>query len=277
MIAALAATLLLAGGTPDAKLSWEHGFDDAIRKAKASHRPLMVDFWASWCGWCHRLDKTTYVDPQVVQLAAASFVAVKVNTEGSARETQIAGVYDVSSLPTIAFLTPTGRLILRLSGYQGPGQFPATLEQARDTATRVMAWESALEKNQKDAEALTHLAIHAFDLESYEEAQRLLALSLPLDAGLAPALRKKARLLQAMLARYNEDYAQAETLLKEALALQKAEELDPKLLYLLGKTYLAKGRMDDARGVLNGLLKDYPNSAMAQRARETLYAMDRGK
>ena len=43
----------------------------------------MVDFWAEWCGWCHHLDTTTYVDPTVVKLAH-DFVAVKVDTEGKA-------------------------------------------------------------------------------------------------------------------------------------------------------------------------------------------------
>jgi thiol-disulfide isomerase/thioredoxin len=32
--------------------------DDAVKKAKAEHKGVLVIFHASWCGWCHQLDKT---------------------------------------------------------------------------------------------------------------------------------------------------------------------------------------------------------------------------
>jgi len=268
------AVLLLTSGPAAGGIRWEKSFDEALKRAKATRKPILVDFWADWCGWCHRLDKTTYVDPAVVR-KAEEFVAVKVNTEGSVKDTEVALRYDVQSLPTIVFLTPEGRQIQRLNGFQGPGQFPHTLDQALDAARRVLALEEALERDPNDARALASLGQHLFDQEFYEESRELLYRSLKADQDQPPAGRRKVRMLLAIIQNYDRKYAEAEALLKGALKIKPAGDDEPKLLFVLGRTYASWGRRDEAQKTMQIILHDHAGSAMAEKARETLMALDR--
>jgi thiol:disulfide interchange protein DsbD len=69
MTASVALALVLLGSNGTSSIRWEHRYDDAVKKARAARKPIMIDFWADWCAWCHRLDQTTYVDPVVVKLS----------------------------------------------------------------------------------------------------------------------------------------------------------------------------------------------------------------
>jgi thioredoxin-like negative regulator of GroEL len=275
---ALPLLLVLAGTAaqapvPQAGIRWEKRFDEAMRKARSTRRPVMIDFWADWCNWCHRLDRTTYVDPVVVRKAEA-LVPVKVDTEESPREAEIAARYGVQSLPTILFLSPSGRIVMRVGGYQGPGVFPRTIDRALESAQRVMEWESALERNASDAEALASLGSHLFEQEEYQEAHELLLRSARLDEGLPAPIRRRTRMTLAIIENFGRQFGDAEVFIREALTLRPTAEDSARLLFILGRTYLSWGRREEARDTLQALVRDFPQSSVAPRARDTLLAIE---
>lgn len=269
----LALTLLLAGSPPPAAIHWEKGFDQAMKRARRENKPVLVDFWADWCGWCHRLDSTTYADPIVAE-KAKDFVSVKVDTEGGHRDREVRDRYRVNNLPTIVFLTPNGHQVLRVNGFQGPGRFPRTLEQALEVWSRLSVWEEDLERDPNDAEALFALGQHLFDQECYQESADLLERAASHDQARPLMERRRTRLLLAILQNVQRRYAEAETLIKEALSLGAKGEDEAKLLFILGHTYVAWGRRAEGVQTMQAIVREYPQSPLAQKARETLVVLE---
>lgn len=58
-------------------MSWEEA---AAANAKEPKK-IFVDVYTDWCGWCKRMDATTFKDPAVVALMNEKFYAVKLNAE----------------------------------------------------------------------------------------------------------------------------------------------------------------------------------------------------
>ena len=274
MNATLALALLLAGPMSPEGIQWEKNFDKAMKKAEQHGKPVIVDFWAEWCGWCHRLDRTTYVDP-VVSDKARGFVAVKVDTEGSQREKEIRDQYRVLSLPTILFLSPRGHQVFRVNSFIDPHRFNYMMDKALAAAQRVSAWEEELEEDPDAAGAAYALGQHLFEQECYEESAELLARAAANDADRPIHERRRTRFLLALMQNVQERYAEAEALIKEALTLDPKAVDQPKLLFMLGSMYVSWGRQEMGMETLEVIVREHPQSPMAQKARETLVILER--
>lgn len=97
------------------KITWEPSLDAALAKAKASQKPIMIDFFATWCGPCKLLDQKIYPAPEVIA-EAQNFVCVKVDVD---KHTDIAQKYNAFSLPSLVFLNASGTEIHRQAGIDG--------------------------------------------------------------------------------------------------------------------------------------------------------------
>ncbi len=139
IIIILTAVLLLAGAINSYAVTWTYNLDSALTEAKAKQKPLMVDFYTDWCGWCKKLDSDTYTDKKVNELAQ-NFVCVKVNAEKNRAATL---KYGISGFPTIIFLNYEGAVDDRLIGYQGPAAFAQIMEAVLEKTKKSSGQETS--------------------------------------------------------------------------------------------------------------------------------------
>ena len=56
-------------------------FEEAIELNKKEKKKILVDVYTDWCGWCKKMDRTTYSHPEIVEYINKNYYAVKLNAE----------------------------------------------------------------------------------------------------------------------------------------------------------------------------------------------------
>ena len=64
----------------DAAISWM-SVEDAVGKLQQEQRPVLIDLYTTWCGWCKQMDKRTYSNKKVAEYLQNKFYPVRVDAE----------------------------------------------------------------------------------------------------------------------------------------------------------------------------------------------------
>jgi thiol-disulfide isomerase/thioredoxin len=100
-------------------------FGAAMRRAQRLRRPVVIDFWATWCAPCKKLKKLTMESKDVAEvLRGMEVIYVDLDAHPS-----LAKAYGVKSIPDVFFLDADGVIVDRLKKFEAAPAFLARLKK----------------------------------------------------------------------------------------------------------------------------------------------------
>ena len=148
------------------EMKW-YTIEEAAELNKTAPRKLMIDVYTEWCGWCKRMDKSTYTDPKVVEYINAHFYPVKFDAEqkaevkfnnetfGYVAQEGERGVNTFAyalldghmGYPSVVYLNEKYERIMISPGYKEPADMLKELQFAAEEQYSKTTWEEYSKKH----------------------------------------------------------------------------------------------------------------------------------
>ncbi len=135
--------------------------EEAFARTSENPKKILIDVYTDWCGWCKRMDATTFSDPIIAKYIMENFYPVKLNAERKDTVTvgnqtfvndnpakkrnphnmAIALMQGKMSYPTIVYLDETFNIIQAVPGYQTPETIEPILHFLNEDNYKEIPWE----------------------------------------------------------------------------------------------------------------------------------------
>ena len=99
---------LLQAGHKTEGVKWVPYDKDIVAMAAKDRKPLILDFYADWCGPCRAMEKKVFQDPEVIKMIGR-FVALRLDlTHRQPSQDEVLKQYGIRGVPTLVFLNREG-------------------------------------------------------------------------------------------------------------------------------------------------------------------------
>lgn len=138
-----------------------HTIEEAEKLFNKTPRPIFIDAYTDWCGWCKKMDKETFTNPVIADLLNKKFYPVKFDAEGKEKVTflgrtfindgkagrthqlAIALLQGQLSYPTVVFMTrEDGKFAASpVQGFREARDMEVLLSFFADNAYKTRKWD----------------------------------------------------------------------------------------------------------------------------------------
>ncbi|KPM46612.1 thioredoxin family protein [Jiulongibacter sediminis] len=110
---------------------YKGSYDNFLRKAQQLSKPVLIEFWASWCGPCKKMEAETYSDANLADFVNKNFLVYRIDIDSN-EGMEIVEKFGIKVFPTVLVADYRGKEIAQLSGFYSAKYFENSLEKLND-------------------------------------------------------------------------------------------------------------------------------------------------
>ena len=148
------------------KINWMT-FQEAVKLNETAPKKIFIDVFTEWCGWCKKMDQTTFKDPEVVAYMNENYYAVKLDAEMNdtivfngytfvnqggingrkgTHQLAVALLQGKMSYPSYVMMSEKNQVITAVPGYMEPKDLLPILKYIADDVYQIETYQDYLKK-----------------------------------------------------------------------------------------------------------------------------------
>ncbi|MFI5220522.1 MAG: thioredoxin family protein [Bacteroidia bacterium] len=145
------------GQEAEKKINWM-SFEEAVKKSETQPKKIFIDVYTGWCGWCKKMDKSTFLNDTVADYMNKNYYAVKLDAETKdtihfrdkdfvfkpeykSNELAISLLNGKMSYPSFIFLDESVNILSPIAGFQTPQQLIPVMKYFGENIYKNKKWE----------------------------------------------------------------------------------------------------------------------------------------
>lgn len=138
-------------------IKW-YTLEEAMAAAEKNPKPILIDLYTDWCGWCKKLDADTFGHKGIAEYISKNFYPVKFDAEQRETVKYLGKEYTPMrnerthplaitlsggrlSYPMIVYMKADGQVITTVPGYAKPEEIEPILNYIATSAYETKTWD----------------------------------------------------------------------------------------------------------------------------------------